>query len=249
MSAIDSILRGAVIGSELNENNEDLVAAITKLSSITRIFISTYESCVLEVHVSPMNILQTKLSDVSKLTVYVVYNVSEKANAELVSEMGDMMTALVSGEFDDVEVTVKTSVTANWKEPTLLLYTVFPTMPLENAFSNEIYWTLYSLVFQYDYTVSYPISMEFQNVKGLFIHCGSASRVVPLSLDCGKIDFGIKLVELMKNAKKHKYSDDSIMYTPIVKDEPLGYDLPYVYVTKDSFNMEYINSVLNTVES
>lgn len=249
MSNLDSMLRGATISSEINEKNEDLVAAITKLSSITEMFTSSYGEFVLEVHVSPMNVLQTKMADIREITVYVVHNILGNDNQEPVADMRDFLTTMMSDEFEGVTVKIEMSTYANWVVPSLLLYTVFPINKLENAISNELYWTLYVLINNYGYTVSYPVSVEFHTVKSIFIHCGEMGAVVPLSRICKEINMGVDLREVRVEAKKKGYDCDTVYYVPMIAKKPLEYGLPYEYITHESFDEQYIQSVLNMDKS
>ena len=258
MGSLGDMFREANLSSEFNENNEDLVAALNKLTDITKMFVDTYSDVVVEVHASPLDLIQTKLKDISKIKVYVVYVANFKSNddsCDRVSDAKEMLNSLHEGEVEDVSggYEIVFSTKANWNEPTVLLYSVFAQVhgsedtSLENVLSPSVYWSLYELVFMNNYTVSYPVSIGFMKSRGLFIHCGESSRVVAVEKmlernpSCHTVAF--------TQTKSYKVRDGipDYYYVPILKMEPMGYGLPYVYVTRDSFNKQYLEKVLNTL--
>ena len=57
------------MGDESKQNDVDLVGEVQRLIGIIEMLVDSMEDFILEVHISPMNILQSKFSEVKRLKI------------------------------------------------------------------------------------------------------------------------------------------------------------------------------------
>lgn len=244
MGLFGDAIRGANISSEVNEADEDLVASITRLVSIVDTFISSYGDIVIEVLASPLDIVQRKMNTIDELIIYVVYN--QNADANRVEEAKDMLNALVDDEFNEIKngVNISFDTKYNNKNSQLCIYSVFPVdyeTPLEQALHGDTYWLFYDLIFNHGYSVSIPVNFDYHPLVSIFVHCGDTSKIIGLPSI-----FGHSAVKVVEYSDKVKIKDYDIIYTPIIKQERMPYNLPYRYIDVSSFDEQYLCKALNT---
>lgn len=246
MGAFGDAMRGANISGEIREDDEDLVATLTKLKSITEMFLSVYDDMVVEILATPMDLINRKLSDINKIVIYVVY--SDSADKETVSYAKEMLSCLAEDEFDMVKggVDIVFSLTYKINVAMLCLYSVFPVDvigPIETGLPTNLYLIFADLVLGRGYTISFPVNVVNMTPKTIYVHCGEADKVVQLNTIMDNYGMVIK-----QYSDKLKVKDCDIIYVPMLQQSKLAYGLPYVYVDQSSFDRQHLDSILNAAK-
>lgn len=230
--------RAVSMGDESHQNDEDLVGDVQRLLSIVEMLADSMGDFIIEIHICPMNILQLKFSEVKRLKISIVYNMSYTGEALSLAkqECNDLIEALVLGEFAGVNKSEKTEYSTHnkWKYPTMLMYTVFGPNTLEDLSYGDRKF-LNDLV-DAGYTLSIPYSFCFQDKKALYIHCDSIgeyptliSKMLSSKQICGRVIDEYK-------ADKDKYDD--CVYVPIIGHRHIQYNIPYQYITSKDFSTQ-----------
>lgn len=251
MSDLDLLFRGANAGSESKENDEDLIADVSRLVSIVEMLLSKYSGFILEVYVSPMNILQTKLEEIKHLQFHILYNWSLSLDNvhTLKQECEELFQSLLAGEFDSVENfdEIEFSNRVIWSVPTIQLYSAFKDFDLDRDINvDEVYLWLYDLVKDGDYAISLPISFNQMTLKSILVHCKSPDGIIKLCKI--KPEDGPKGMYKISEFKLDTKFYNGVVYVPMNGLKPVQFDLPYQYIDRSSFNMERINRILGIDE-
>lgn len=239
MGAFGDAMRGANISDEIRESDEDLAVAMTKLKSIMDAFLLSYGHLVIEVHATPMDILNRKLSSIDKIELYVLYDKS--ANHEEVDDAKATLHCLVDDEFEDVKGGVDVEFRSTYRKhvPTLCLYSVFPVDTnwfINTACPTAMYLALEDLIVTKGYTISCPANVTAQDPHTMFIHCGSPEKII--SLDKIVREYDYKFAKF--DGKKNK--EDDVVYSVLLTQDKLRYDLPYMYLDASLFNGAQISN-------
>lgn len=242
---MNELLRAASagsLGSRMQQDDKDLIADVDKLVSITNMLVDTYRDFIVEVHVAPMNIIQMKTSELKHLSFHIVYNGSYACNLlDMQNELRDMLSVLVDDEFDGISKIddISFHMYANWTEPTIMLYTVFDGFTIEDL-SDEDYVFLYGMLEKNECAITIPKTYKFAKVKCIFVH--SPSTVMVSRVDRGVIDY---CVANGKVAGKVSDNDNSLnlVYEMMVGLQPIRYNIPYIYVDRNSFNAERLEEL------
>lgn len=242
---MNELLRAASagsLGSKMQQDDKDLIADVDKLVSITNMLVDTYRDFIVEVHVAPMNIIQMKTSELKHLSFHIVYNGSYACNLlDMQNDLRDMLSVLVDDEFDGISKIddISFHMYANWTEPTIMLYTVFDGFTIEDL-SDEDYVFLYGMLEKNECAITIPKTYKFAKVKCIFVH--SPSTVMVSRVDRGVIDY---CVANGKVAGKVSDNDNSLnlVYEMMVGLQPIRYNIPYIYVDRNSFNVERLEEL------
>lgn len=242
---MNELLRAASagsLGSRMQQDDKDLIADVDKLVSITNMLVDTYRDFIVEVHVAPMNIIQMKMSELKHLSFHIVYNGSYACNLlDMQNDLRDMLSVLVDDEFDGISKIddISFHMYANWTEPTIMLYTVFDRFTIEDL-SDEDYVFLYRMLEKNECAITIPKTYKFAKVKCIFVH--SPSTVMVSRVDRGVIDY---CVANGKVAGKVSDNDNSLnlVYEMMVGLQPIRYNIPYIYVDRNSFNVERLEEL------
>lgn len=245
---MNDLLRAATAGSmgtQVQQDDKDLVADVTKLMSLMELLIDTFNDFIIEIHVVPMNIIQLKTSELKYMGFYIVYNGSYTNKlSEMKQTCTDMLTELVKGEFDEIDNIDKIEyhMYEDWKEPSLMLYTVFDKFTIEDLEDND-YAFLYGLVSEFDCAVTIPKTYKFAKMKSVFLHSPSTVMITKLRKFVSSYGerYGIKVSEL-----DNVDNSTNLAYVVMVGLKPLYYDVPYLYVDKMSFNAQRLESILKS---
>lgn len=244
--SVSKLLRGAAIDDEINESSLEIKTVMSRLSSIIEIILSCHRDIIAEIQVDPLNILQAKLRDLKEMTIYITLLDRSAMSSEDVKSLKDFVSALVLDEFEEVSVKVEDITKCGVRKcPTLLLYTVFPSKPVEELYVGADYWTLYFIINNMGYNVSVPYTADLQLTRSVIIHTGDTSAIAGLEDALNGINIGVKFTEYMGRVKKSEIAEDSVYYIPMVSKERLGYNLPYLFLTVDTFNKQFVESALN----
>ena len=169
--------RAVSMGDESNQNDVDLVGEVQRLIGIIEMLVNSMEDFILEVHISPMNILQLKFSEVKRLKISIVYNANYtgKELSDAKKDCSDLINAMIFDEFNGVDKADKTDYSTHnkWAYPTMLIYTVFGDCALDDLKYGDKQF-LNDLI-NAGYTLSIPYSFCFQEKKALYIQIGRAS--------------------------------------------------------------------------
>lgn len=242
---MNELLRAASagsLGSRMQQDDKDLIADVDKLVSITNMLVDTYRGFIVEVHVAPMNIIQMKTSELKHLSFHIVYNGSYSCNLlDMQNDLRDMLSVLVDDEFDGISKIddISFHMYANWTEPTIMLYTVFDGFTIEDL-SDEDYRFLYGMLERNECAITIPKTYKFAKVKCIFVH--SPSTVMVSRVDRGVIDY---CIANGKVAGKVSDNDNSLnlVYEMMVGLQPIRYNIPYIYVDRNSFNVERLGEL------
>ena len=223
------------MGDESKQNDVDLVGEVQRLVGIIEMLVNSMEDFILEVHISPMNILQSKFSEVKRLKISIVYNAkyTGKELSDAKKDCNDLINAMILDEFSGVDKLDETDYSTHnkWPYPTMLIYTVFGDCDLDDL-KYEDKQFLNDLI-NAGYTLSIPYSFCFQEKKALYIHCatiGEYPALISNMLNSKRI-CNRKIDEY--DSSKDKYDD--CVYVPIIGHKPLQYNIPYKYITAEDF--------------
>lgn len=251
MNDLDLLFRSVNANAESQENDEDLIADVSRLVSIIEMLVSEMGDFILEIHVSPMNLLQTKLEDIKHLKFHILYNFTLSIDEfqKRKKTCLELFEALLKGEFDDIDNFDEPEFLprATWSEPTVQLYSVFKDFNFETEISdNDVYLWLYDLVKDGDFAISLPYAFNYQTCKSILIHCKSSDGII--SLCRIKAEDGYKGLYKMTEFSLDKKIQGNLVYVPMVGLKPVQYELPYYYVDVNSFNLDRLSSLLPSNE-
>ena len=223
------------IGDETKQNDAELVSDIERLVNIINQCTEILGDFVLEVHVSPMNILQAKLKDVKKLKLSIVYNGQYKALEfmEKKNECTELLSTAIEDEFEGIKSIGKVdySLFNDWDYPTLLLYTIFPRPTVKDLPYAD--YQAFQQICADGYCVSIPYTYKFQKVKTMYVHCADMTDYPVLlgNMNNSERQYRKKIDEF--EIDKESYYD--ACYIPIIGRTPLQYNIPYVFISIDDF--------------
>lgn len=246
MNILEMAARSINIGDEVKQDNEDLRIDVEKLINIANDLVYMTDDFIYGVYVSPMSILQTKLSDVKTIKFHIVYNNQYVGDA--LSDKKEVCTELINSfctdEFDGMKGIEKVdySTSLYQKESYLLLFSVFGEININELKDNDIK-LLWSLLSTDKYTVSLPNTFPYEDKHSILIHCNDYSGITYMITDLNSsLDkYGVEIKqEESKSIKLKAYA-----YIPIVGHKSIGYTLPYTYITKDTFNNQFVDHLLN----
>lgn len=247
MSELDLLFKGVNVGLDSKENDEDLMADMSRLMSIVEMLTSEMDTFILEMFVSPMNILTTKLEDVKHLQFHIVYDyrLSLDDFEEKKKECMELLESLLLGEFDNISNydTPEFNRIPDWKVPTIQVFSIFKDLTLEDVIPNDnVYLWLHDLVSDGRYEVSVPYEVSQMTAPALFIHCRDSMDIIGL---CKlKPEDGLKGQMLMVEYTPEMKYERGLVYVPMVGLKPLQYNMPYMHVDMNSFNQERLSSLL-----
>lgn len=226
--------------SEYNQRNESLVEDITKLLRLSEMLTSLMEGFIVELHISPMDIFQTKFKDLKTLKFHVVYNASlapEELN-EKFELCEEYIGTLLSDEFEFIDCLGKTefSQRVNFKTPTITLWSMFD-LPTSDQIAPRDKELMKGIMEDGSYTISIPPSFQFQKVKCLLIHCKDVSSI-------GRLNSNIKRFNEMYSVKFQKYDAKGnkgadYIYLPMLGNFPIPFEVPYKYCDLSSDIVQY----------
>ena len=246
MGELDALLRGVNAGADSKENDEELIADMTKLTSLVEMLLYQMEDFIIEVHVSPMCILNTKLKDIKRLKFYILYNwnMSLELVHEKKMECQELFDSLLQGEYDDIQgiEPIEFSNRDTWEEPTIQLYSIFKDFDLEKEiYDDNVYMWLYDFVKDGDYAISLPYAFSHQITKSIIFHCKTPVEITKLNRL--KPSDGPKAMYKMAEYVLARQYYSGVVYTPMLSTKQLKYELPYFYVTADSFDLNRIDDI------
>lgn len=236
--------RALSLGDETKQDDHTLVTDIERLINIVSSLVDSMEDFILEVHVSPMNMLQAKFSDIKKLKFSIVYNGHYTGDElkEKKEECSGLIEAFTSDEFEGIESVDKTdySLTDNWGYPTLVLYSVFGSVKMDDINPHDL--TVIKRICEDGYAVSLPASYPFQDTKGIIIHCNDGiayPRLIGAMLNADRY-YGQAITEYKVEKKYSK----GLYYIPMIGIKPIKYNIPYTLFTLSDFETQEISEEL-----
>lgn len=236
--------RAVSLGDEVKQNDAELVSDIERLLNITGQLVDSMENFIIEVHVSPMSMLQSKFKDIKKLKFSIVYNQAYEGDVlkEKMEDCSGLIEAFARDEFEGIEQVEKTdySTRDDWEYPTLLVYSVFGSVSLDDIMPKDLA-TIQKLC-EDGYAVSIPVSFMFEKTKGIIIHCADGIKYTAMigALLDSERQYGQTIKEF---TIQKKYKDD-MYYIPMIGTSPIKYNIPYIFITKSDFGSQENSSDL-----
>ena len=220
---LSSLMRGATLSGDVQENHEDVLAIMNRLKEIVSLFVGVYGSLVAEIHINPPDIVCTKACNLEKVKFCVVY-IDSVETAECLSDAKEMFKALVDDEFDDVKngVDIIFDKSVTWKFPTLLVYSVFDKSML-NAILSAYYPIMRELI-NAGYEVSVPVDFLYQRVKCIYVHSVDKNNFVNTESVLSNKGFDAK-----EYTKADRYKN-KLYFVMLLSTGGMGYNLPYIYI-------------------
>lgn len=225
------------IGDKFQQDDKNVVADVDKLINIVHMLVDTYGSNILEVYVAPADIIRRKTSELKYLKFFIVYSASITTEFYRFKEdVTDFLNVIVSDEFEEISKidSITFSTFSDWNEPTLLLYTIFSNLTVEDL-NDKDYSILYNLISKNGCGVSMPRTYKYALLKCILIH--SPSTIVTVRLERMVKDYysslGIK-IESVESFKKGVKA----VYDIVLGLKQIPYDIPYLYIDKSSFNTQ-----------
>lgn len=239
MGLIGDAFSSIDISSDVKENDEEMMYSMERLLSIINMFVDDYRDIILEIYVSPMNMLQRRLSDIKHLSIYVIH--IGYVDEERLKTMREDLDAYVNGEFDDIKGGVSVELNIHYKPdiPMLCVYSMFEgdKEGIVNALTTDELYVMKALAQEHDCTFSLPYNYAFLSCKSFFTHCGSTENMIPLRNTITK-EYGSSMKEFDADVK---YKMGDVVYVPMISKSAFKYDIPYVYLTADDFVIQNSN--------
>lgn len=237
---MSELLRAATMGSlaaKIEQDDKDLIADVDKLVNITNMLIDTFGNFIIEVYVSPMNLIKQKTVNVKHLSFYIIFNGSMAGDLqELSQEIREFLNTIVLDEFEGIDRIdeIVFSTYNNFVKPVTLLYTVFWNNTLEDL-DDASYSTLYKLVTGCHCALTIPITYKYASMKCIYIHAENAYISFTLADKIKKFlkENNLNAVEL----------DDFKTMVPCVFDtligyKPIQYNIPYLFIKEEDFSKD-----------
>ena len=237
---MNELLRAANMGSlaaKIQQDDKDLIADVDKLVNIANMLVDTFGNFIIEVYVSPMNLVKQKTINVKHLSFYIIFNGSMAGDlSELSQEIKDFLNTIVLDEFEGIDRIdeILFSTYNNFVKPTILLYTVFSNNTLEDL-DDASYSTLYKLVSECNCALTIPVTYKYASMKCIYIHAENAYISFTL------VD---KVKKFLKENKLNavEFTDFKTMvqcvFDILVDFKPLQYDIPYLFVRETDFSKD-----------
>lgn len=237
---MSELLRAANIGSlaaKIQQDDKDLIADVDKLVNITNMLVDTFGSFIIEVYVSPMNLVKQKTININHLSFYIIFNGSMAGKlSELSQEIRDFLNTIVLDEFEGIDRIddIVFSTYNNFAKPTILLYTVFNNSTLEDL-DDASYSTLYKLVLECNCALTIPVTYKYAYMKCIYIHAANAYISFTLADKVKKF--------LKENNLNAVEFTDFKTVVPCVFDilvdfKPLQYNMPYLFIKEKDFSRD-----------
>lgn len=239
----------SIVGEDIKQNSEEVVADFKRLIGITEILVDVMKDFILMVNVTPVNIMLTKFEDVKDLQFTIMQNpnYSMEESDSKVKECTKLFNELMEGEFLMIKniKPLQFSKNAYIDKPSITLYSVFPNIEM-NAIDDDTYLSLYKIIQDHKYTVSLSGVFDLQGKKTIFIHCRTMADLIQLRKDMSDSLnlYGISMEE---------YSVDKVhskpwVYVPVIGHLKLKYEIPLLYIDFSSFNVQRLESILKPEE-
>lgn len=237
---MSELLRAANMGSlaaKMQQDDKDLIADVDKLVNITNMLVDTFGSFIIEVYVSPMNLVKQKTINVKHLSFYIIFNGSMAGElSELSQEIRDFLNTIVLDEFEGIDRIddIVFSTYNNFVKPTILLYTVFNNSTLEDL-DDTSYSTLYKLVSECNCALTIPVTYKYAYMKCIYIH--AANTYISFTL-------ADKVKKFLKenNLNAVEFTDFKTVvpciFDILVDFRPLQYDIPYLFIKEKDFSRD-----------
>lgn len=237
---MSELLRAANMGSlaaKIQQDDKDLIADVDKLVNITNMLVDTFGSFIIEVYVSPMNLVKQKTINVKHLSFYIIFNGSMTGElSELSQEIRDFLNIIVLDEFEGIDRIddIVFSTYNSFVKPTILLYTVFNNSTLEDL-DDTSYSTLYKLVSECNCALTIPVTYKYAYMKCIYIH--AANTYVSFTL-------ADKVKKFLKenNLNAVEFTDFKTVvpciFDILVDFRPLQYDIPYLFIKEKDFSRD-----------
>ena len=237
---MSELLRAANIGSlaaKIQQDDKDLIADVDKLVNITNMLVDTFGSFIIEVYISPMNLVKQKTINIKHLSFYIIFNGSMAGElSELSQEIRDFLNTIVLDEFEGIDRIddIVFSTYNNFVKPTILLYTVFNNNTLEDL-DDASYRTLYKLVLECNCALTIPVTYKYAYMKCIYIHAANAYISFTLADKVKKF--------LKENNLNAVEFTDFKTVVPCVFDilvdfKPLQYNIPYLFIKEKDFSRD-----------
>lgn len=237
---MSELLRAANMGylaAMIQQDDKDLIADVDKLVNITNMLVDTYGSFIIEVYVSPMNLVKQKTINIKHLSFYIIFNGSMAGElSELSQEIRDFLNTIVLDEFEGIDRIddIVFSTYNNFVKPTILLYTVFNNNTLEDL-DDVSYSTLYKLVLECNCALTIPVTYKYAYMKCIYIHAANA---------CVSFTLADKVKKFLKenNLNAVEFTDFKTIvqcvFDILVDFKPLQYDIPYLFIKEKDFSRD-----------
>lgn len=243
---MNQLLSAATTGgmaADIKQNDEDIITDVVKLEKIVSSLADAYLDFIVEIYVAPMNIIQMKTSKLQHIEFYIVYDESYDGPLFAIKkECNEFLTELVRSEFEGISKIDKISYSKeiNWNVPTLLMHTVARQLTIEDIPDTE-YIFLYNMIMQLGCALTIPRAATCLRMKNIIVHSPS-TVLIPMVEKlmrsyCEKN--GVSVSELGENK-----NDTDIIYQIMVGLKPIHYDIPYMYIDKNSFNEQRLETIL-----
>ena len=249
MDILSLATKSITIGDDIKQNNEDLQIDVEKLIGIANDLVYMTDDFIFGVYVSPMSLLQRKLSEVKDIKFHIVYNC--EYNGARYSEAKEVCTGLIDefckDEFEGLSGISYVDYTTNMyqDESALLLYSVFGEFNI-NGVDDPEYILLWNLLQSTGYSISVPNTFPYEQRHSVMLHCPSYMDIPRMQavIKTAEKSLNVNIVqEDMKSVRVKKFA-----YIPIVGMSRMNYRIPYTYIDKNSFSPQRLEYFLNNTQ-
>lgn len=249
MDILSLATKSITIGDDIQQGDEDLQIDIDKLIGIANDLVYMTDDFIFSIYVSPMSILQKKLKEVKDVKFHIVYN-AEYTGTKYV-EAKELCTSLLDefckNEFDGLDGVsyIDYSTRMFEDESALILYSVFGEFDV-NSLDDSEYMMLWNLLQETGYSISAPNTFPYERKHSIMLHCQSYVDVPRMGIILKEVDKRLGTSIIQEEAKPVKIK--KFAYIPIVGLKKVEYGIPYTYITKDSFDQQRLECLLNKDE-
>ncbi len=243
MNEMLAAARGLKAADEIRQDSSELMADVSKLVHITEMLIDITGNAVIEVHVSPMTIVQMLMRQVKSLQFFIKYDAAY-VTEEFKQSTDEVLMELVKSEFTGIESYQQTvfSLYDDWDIPTFLLYSREGIKSVDELDDSTLLFLHSFLSCTGAGGISIPVTYKFSKHVNMFVHCDSL-----VNLDVLKNSVSQFSQVTGRGFKEVNISDNEIMEFNIVYMiglKPLQYDVPYIYIDANSIDEQRIADLL-----
>lgn len=216
---------------DINQNNEELVITFNRLLRLTNMLVEIMGDFLIEIGISPADIIQKKVEDVRQIQFFLIWNLSYKNEfAQKRQLCEETIKALIADEFEYITEVIPSQyfTSIDWTTPVLTISSVVKYLD-NSAVTVLDAQTLAEILENDKYQISIPTSLPYQYKTVIFMHSDSIIGIIDMEDYINSLqESGASVALIGKDKKKTRF-----VVIPILGLNSLQYDIPYVQITKN----------------
>ncbi len=247
MNEMLAAARGLKAADNIRQDSSELMADVSKLVHIIDMLIDITGDYVIEVHVSPMTIVQMLMRQVKSLQFFIKYDAAY-GSEDAKKSADEVLMELVKSEFTGIESYEPTvfSMYDDWDVPTFLLYSKDGVQTVDELDDSTILFLHSFLSCTGAGGVSIPATYPFSKRVNMFVHCESLVSLDNLKRKVS--EFGQMVGREFKEVTVFGYESVEFNIVYMIGLKPLQYEVPYLYIDNASIGEQRISDLLKGYE-